>query len=91
MTPRLLRTYQEEYEKERQEEADMIDYTAWLHGAYFLRAINAVASKNGQYPEKPLRQDEREKIEDENPTKTAALNFANYAAAFNKQFEKKGG
>lgn len=88
MTPRLLRIYQKEYEKERQEEADMIDYTAWLHGAYVFQAINAALSKNGKYPEEALSMSEEEKEED---SSVAAMRFADWANAANKAFKGKAG
>lgn len=92
MTPRLLRIYKEEYERKWKEEISVLDYEAWLNGQYVLRAIAAVMPKGKKYPCKPFQQEEHEEqVVDENPTKTAALNFANYAAALNKQLRKKAG
>lgn len=73
---------------ERREEADLIEHTAWLHGAYVFRAINAALSKNGKYPENPLTASGEDQEED---SSVAAMRFADWANAANKAFKGKAG
>lgn len=85
MVPKILNMYWEEYEKKRQEDVDLIDYTAWLNGRYIMRAIGATMVNENEYPEKPFHVlNKEEEWKNENPTKAAAIDFGNYAAAFNR-------
>lgn len=90
MTPKILNVYQKEYERKKQEEVDMMDYSAWLHGLYVKSAISVFISKQNQYPENPLH---KEDITDEQKNisldKQAALDFENWAMSFN--LSRKGG
>lgn len=46
----------EELKSKLKRENDMVDYVAWLHGAYVARAVGSVLSKKGKYPKEPLSQ-----------------------------------
>lgn len=84
LTPRIFYIYSKEYEREQQERADMIDYTAWLHGLYVRRAIVSSMNSDVKYPEDRLGSKE----ECEESTEIAAIRFKEWAEAFNSQ---KGG
>lgn len=91
MTPKIFGVYQKVHEKEEQKKADLIDYTAWLHGLYVRRAVLSVFEKSAKYPEEPLTESEKEKaIREENPDKAAAFDFGVYVDAFNAM-RKSGG
>ena len=84
MTPKILNVYWMEYERKRQKEADMMDYLAWLNGIYMKSAIGVFVNKQNEYPENPLHKLKKmEDLKNQNPTKAEAMDFANYAAAFN--------
>lgn len=84
MIPKILNLYWNEYERKQQEEADINDYTAWLNGQYIMLAIATAVNKKNKYPEECFHLlNEKERWKEENPTKAAAIDFGNYAAAFN--------
>lgn len=89
MTPKVVNIFQKEHEEKQQEEYDKADYISWLNGLYVLRAIDAAMSKNGKYPEEPLRisDSKEEKQED---SALAAVRFADWARQANKAFQEKG-
>lgn len=84
MTPKILNVYQKEYERKMQNEADMIDYSAWLHGLYVKSAISVFINKQNKYPAKPFHElDKMDINQDVSPDKQAAINFGNWAMAYN--------
>lgn len=83
-----MHIYAKEHEKGMQRQADLLDYSAWLNGAYVFRAINAALSKNGKYPEEQLSVSGEEKEED---SSVAAMRFADWTNAANKAFKGKAG
>lgn len=84
MTPKILNVYQKEYERKTQNEADMIDYSAWLHGLYVKSAISVFINKQNEYPAKPFHElDKMDINQDVSPDKQAAINFGNWAMAYN--------
>lgn len=84
MTPKILNVYQKEYERKMQNEADMIDYSAWLHGLYVKSAISVFINKQNEYPAKPFHELNKTDInQDVSPDKQAAINFGNWAMAYN--------
>ncbi len=94
MTPKALNVYKKQEELRDRENAVMQDVSAWMHGMYVIRAIGCVLSKDATYPDKhmlvgdiderELSDDEVEEIIQEN-TQIAALNFAAWARAANKE------
>lgn len=84
MIPKVFHKYREEYRKKQQEEADMINYSAWLNGLYISHAIEAAFSKNGKYLSKPFERGSEDAIPEND-----AIQFGAWAAAFNKA--KKAG
>lgn len=91
MTPKILNVYQKEYERKQQEEVDMMDYSAWLHGLYVKSAIAVFVNKHNQYPEEPLyKANIHDRQENVSADKRAALDFENWAMAFNASREKGG-
>lgn len=91
MTPKLLDVYQKEYERRKQDEADMMDYSAWLNGKYIKSAIAVFINKQNEYPAKPFHELNKTDInQDVSPDKQAAINFGNWAMAFNLARGKDG-
>lgn len=92
MSPKTLLIYKEAKDKEYQERSRVADLSAWMDGAYVLKAIGCVLSKDAKYPEKPiffsekseLSEEEIEEVINEN-TKIAAINFASWAKAANEK------
>nr|WP_238725263.1 hypothetical protein [Diplocloster agilis]MBU9745736.1 hypothetical protein [Diplocloster agilis] len=61
----------------------MIDYTAWLHGAYILNAVqSALNPKKVKYPKSPINVKEKETPLSETEK------FKLWVMEFNKRFEK---
>lgn len=87
MTPRILGVYRDEYERKAQENADMIDYTAWLHGLYVMKAVGSCLNEKNKYPSERLGLGERDIEED---SSMAAVRFADWADAANKAWKEKG-
>lgn len=84
MTPKILNVYQKEYERKMQNEADMTDYSAWLNGKYIKSAIAVFVNKQNKYPDKPFHELNKTDInQDASPDKQAAINFGNWAMAYN--------
>ena len=84
MTPKILNVYQKEYELKKQNEADMMDYSAWLYGLYAKSAIEVFINKQNEYPAKPFHELDKTDInQDVSPDKQAAINFGNWAMAYN--------
>lgn len=79
MIPKVFHKYHEEYRKKKQEEVDMINYSAWLNGLYISHAIGASFSKNGKYLNKPLGFSSEDEIQEND-----AIQFGAWASAFNK-------
>lgn len=91
MTPKLLDVYQKEYERRKQDEVDMMDYSAWLNGKYIKSAIAVFINKQNEYPAKPFHElNETDRNQDVSPDKQAAINFGNWAMAFNLARGKDG-
>lgn len=92
MTPKALNVYKKQKEDSEKSFAIMQDISAWMNGAYVLKAIGCVLSKNATYPDKhmfysdaaenELTEDEVKRIVKEN-TQIAAANFAAWAEAAN--------
>lgn len=81
MNPRILNIYNDEHNKKMQEEADMMDYQAWLNGLYVFKAINASLSKGGKYLQERIGLSSKEQYED---SSIASVKFGEWAKAFNK-------
>jgi len=94
--PRFILSYIEAYrlkmEREEQVQSQVIDYTAWLHGAYVQTAVGVVLSnafgKKGskaKYPEKPISMsavDKKSHVEDDK--KTLVNQFAGFQSLVNE-------
>lgn len=89
MTPKILDIYQKEYEEKKQEKANMADYSSWLNGMYVMEAISSLFSKNVDYPDKPHHlKDMENSLREESPEKFAAMEFSNWAMAYNSAMQK---
>lgn len=91
MTPKALLVYRDEKARQEKKQFQLADLTSWMTGAYVLRAIGQV-TKTGSYPEKNIFFEDNsavnEKTEEEiiaENTEIAAIEFAAWADAFNKQ------
>ena len=80
------KAYSEKAKREQREKTEFLNLSSWLNGIYMTRAIAACFSKDEKYPEKPidLGNDKVESTPEEN-----AMNFREYAIAFNVQRRKK--
>lgn len=83
-----MKVYQEEYNRKIEERYKEMDWCAWRAGDYIISSVQkALDPQKGKYPKKPLM----ENIEAEGSTESeiAAINFNNFAKAFNESFEEK--
>lgn len=64
LTPKIINAYAKEYERKTQEQCDLLEYSAWLHGSYVQSAIASAFIKEVSYPENPLLK-KNEEIEEE--------------------------
>lgn len=82
MNPKIIMLYQEEYIRREKKEAEMIDYAAWLSGAYIVNAIQAALfPKKAKYARHAFSLEERENISPED-------RFKEWIAVFNKRFDE---
>lgn len=84
--------YQDVFIKNRKEEFEKIDYTAWLNGRYISEAIGSCFSKKAKYPTQPYSYknlEQNENISDDLRAEIAAKKFEAFAEVFNKKFESK--
>ena len=78
------------HEERVKEEREKIDWTAWLHGHYVLRAIGAAISNKVSYPQSPVSITEPPKANES--VSTMAENMRIYALGHNRRLElRKGG
>lgn len=80
--------YQKEYEERLEFEAKEREFSAWLHGAYIVNAVQAALNpKEAPYPNNPfMNDDSKDEHED---SEISAIKFAEYAEAFNKSRAKR--
>lgn len=87
MTPKVFSYFRKEYKRKRQEEVEMIDYTAWRNGIYICDAISACFGKNHKYPKQCYSLSHKQRQEEQGLTD--AERFATFAISFN-QSRKRG-
>lgn len=85
LNPETLEPFYKAYKIKKKNESDLINYQAWLSGAYANRAIVSFFNRK-RYPDNPLK----EQGEQEAPM-TDAERFGAYAAAFNVAKAKSEG
>ena len=86
LNPKLIKPFAKVFKDKKEEEREIINYTAWLNGIYIRDAIGSCLSKNGHYPDKPLDLKMKPLTVKEN-----AEQFGNFATAFNNKFKKSEG
>lgn len=89
LTPKIINAYAKEYERKTQEQCDLLEYSAWLHGSYVQCAIASAFIKEVSYPENPLLK-ENEKIEEETTNEDSYVGeaqFLQFISAINKKFD----
>lgn len=74
MTPYIFSIYLHEYNERKKQEAEMIEYTAWIYGAYTSHAIMATIgnsswfkdkkAKAHEYPKNPIADKYQHKYEE---------------------------
>lgn len=53
-TPRDINTYIDIHNEKQQQEYDMREHVAWMHGIYVMNAIATCFAKGHDYPDNPL-------------------------------------
>ena len=87
LTPKIINAYAKEYERKTQEQCDLLEYSAWLHGSYVQSAIAFI--KEVSYPENPLLK-KNEEIEEETANEdpyVGEAQFLQFISALNKKFD----
>lgn len=81
LTPKIINVYAKEYERKTQEECDLLEYSAWLHGLYVQNAIVSAFVEEVSYSENPLLKkhvdDEQEPEEEQYVGEAQFLQFIN--------------
>lgn len=84
--PFAVRHYIKAYDLGRQEQIDLIDYTAWLHGAYVHEAVSVSIGRSldksfrGKYPMHPHTIVERERKRKQKHEDAVMAAFAEFSA-----------
>ena len=89
LTPKIINAYAKEYERKTQEQCDLLEYSAWLHGSYVQSAIASAFIKEVSYPENPLLK-KNEEIEEETANEdpyVGEAQFLQFISALNKKFD----
>lgn len=89
LTPTIINAYAKEYERKTQEQCDLLEYSAWLHGSYVQSAIASAFIKEVSYPENPLLK-KKEGIEEETTSEepyVGEAQFLQFISALNKKFD----
>ncbi|WP_343248257.1 hypothetical protein [Diplocloster hominis] len=82
LNPRIMDIYQAEFRRRESAKLDLIDYSAWLNGAYIVNAVQtALSPRKVKYSKMPLHTSKQDTpIND-------AEKFKLWAAEFNRRFE----
>lgn len=92
LTPKRLQPFIEAYKRQREHEADAFrakaNFSAWLQGIYFAKAISVCFSKNDRYYDRPVDLNaSSDDTDDEN--NIDRIKFELWANEFNKNFREK--
>lgn len=85
LTPTIINLYAKEYERKIQEQCDLLEYSAWLHGSYVQNAIVASFSKDVNYPENPLLEKNGENSTDQEEQYVGEMQFLQFINELNKR------
>ena len=86
LNPKYMYMYQEEYIREKKEQMQMLDVSAYYQGMYVQQAIASCFSKKVRYPKKPISLEKK---------KTKPLSgeeqFKLWIEEYNRRFDEKQG
>lgn len=80
-----MRMYQDAYIKQKKQEMQMMDISAFYNGIYVRQAVASCFSKNANYPKQPLSLQPKEK------PLSGEEQFKLWVAEHNRRFEEKQG
>ena len=82
LNPKLIKPFAKVFKNKKEEEREIINYTAWLNGIYVSRAIGSCFSKENHYPQSPIDLTGKNQL-------TLKQKLELWALAVNTEFEKK--
>lgn len=77
--------YQEEYIREKKEQVQMLDVSAYYNGLYMQQAIASCFSKKAKYPKQPLSMAPKKKA------LSGEEQFKLWVEEYNRRFDEKHG